>query len=291
MLATRGCNVAVMTGGLNPEWRSYEELTEDLIRRIGAVDGISTVRLERKVPLTGRATGNEIDVLWEFRDKADRLVRLLFECRSYSRRINQQALHSWRSVVDDVSEAGVEAIGVMVTTTGYQAGAQRVADTYGIVICELRAPTGADLAGRVHSARIEFIARQPKVSDPHVKTTEQLGPDTNINGPLGEFFLDLDDKTSERLGHLLLRGELTSLDEPPTTPHRVTRTFASPVVLRRVDEPIARVWEISATVSEVESGPTTIESRLGPVAWMLANTLTGSHIWFAEDGNAWQTPS
>jgi hypothetical protein len=60
----------------------------------------------------------------------------------------QQALHGWRSVVDDVGEAGIETIGVMVTTAGYQSGAQRVADSYGIVILELRArpigiwPTG-----------------------------------------------------------------------------------------------------------------------------------------------------
>ncbi len=275
----------------NPAWGSYEELTEHLMRRIGDADAISTLRLERKVTLPGRATENEIDVVWEFRDRDGRLVRLLFECRSYASRITQQALHSWRSVVDDVSEAGVETIGVMVTTVGYQSGAQRVADTYGIVICELRSPTGADLAGRLVKVRMEIKSRLPQVNDLKVEATEQLSDDLEFRGALGEFYLDLDDGTSELLGDHLLRGELVALDEPPTAPHRVTRTFACLAVLRRLDEPIARVREVSATVSEVEMEPAIVETGMEGVAWMLANTLTGSRVWFAEDGRIWHTPS
>ncbi len=59
--------------------------------------------------------------------------------------------------------------------------------------------------------------------------------------------------------------------------------------MRRLADPIARVSEISATVSEAQSDPTMIETEMGQVAWMLSNTLTGSHIWFAEDGRTWQT--
>lgn len=114
---------------------------------------------------SGHATDNRIDVLWEFKPASRRVVRLLFECRSYRRRINQQALQSWRSVVDDVAKPGIETIGVMVTTTGYQSGAQRVADSYGIVIFELRAPTASDRANRWRSVRIAFVARLPLITD------------------------------------------------------------------------------------------------------------------------------
>src|ERR1035437_3235691 len=120
----------------------------------------------------------------------------------------------------------------MVTTTGYQSGAQRVADTYGIVILELRAPTERDLANRWRSARIELVSRMPQVTGP----------------------------------------------------------FPSPVLLRRLEEPVARVIEIAATVSEAQAEPVVIETPRARVAWMLANTLTGSRIWFAEDGGIWSTP-
>lgn len=280
-----------MVESSNPDWQSYEELTAELVRRIGAADELRTLRLQRDVLMPGRATGNRIDVVWEFEQGSGRMLRLLFECRSYARRITQQALHSWRSVVDDVSEPGIETIGVMVTSTGYQAGAQRVADTYGIVICELRTPNAGDLSGRWQSVRLELRARTPYVRDLSVKASEQLSADASIDGALGEFVLDLGDGKSELLADNLLRGELGPLTEPPLAAHAVTRTFVPPVLLSRLDEPLARVWEITATVGEADAEPVTVETQAGEVAWVLANTLTGTHIWFAADGRIWQTPS
>ena len=279
-----------VTDAASPQWRTYEKLTGELVGRLAALSGITALRLERDVPVSGRANDNCIDVLWEFQRPSGERVRLLFECRSYARRINQQALHSWRSIVDDVSEPGIETIGVMVTTTGYQSGAQRVADTYGIVILELRAPTERDLANRATSVRTELVARTPRVSDLAVDATEQLGADASVNGPLGDFVLEFEDGMSERLADHLLRGELSSIEEPPTEPHPVTRTFSSPVLLRRRDELLARVVRITATVAEAQAPPVVIETRTAKIAWMLADTLTGSRIWFAEDGGIWSTP-
>lgn len=280
-----------VTNAASPQWRSYEEVTEELVGRLSAVSAVTTLRLERDVPVSGRANDNRIDVLWELQRASGERVRLLFECRSYARRINQQSLHSWRSIVDDVSEPGIETVGVMVTTTGYQSGALRVADTYGIVILELRAPTDRDLDNRWRSVRTELVIRMPQVTDLSVDATEQLGPDGNVNGGLGEFFLDLEDGTTEPLMDHLLRGELSSIREPPTEPHPVTRTFASPVLLKRGDEPIARVVQIRATVSEAQAEPVAVETSTAEIAWMLANTVTGSRIWFAADRRIWRTPS
>lgn len=274
-----------------PEWRSYEEVTEELIGRLGAANGVTTLGLKRDVLLGGRATHNRIDVLWEFERASGQRVRVLFECRSYARRINQQALHSWRSVVDDVAEPGIETIGVMVTTTGYQSGAQRVADSYGIGILELRVPTERDLANRVHAIRLEFVARTPQVRDVAIDAIEQLGEDSTVSGALGEFVLNFEDGTRELLMDHLLRGELAPLAEPPTKPHRVTRTFASPVLLRHGEKSLARVVAIRATVGEVQGAPAVVEETAAEIAWMLVDTLTGSHAWFAVDGRIWQTPS
>ncbi len=71
----------------------------------------------------------------------------------------------------------------------------------------------------------------------------------------------------------------------------MTRTFASPVLLRHRNEPVARVVEITATVGEAQAKPVVIETSTAEIAWMLADTLTGSHIWFAADGRIWETPS
>ena len=284
-------NVVGVNAPTLPEWRTSEELTEELAGRLAAANAITTVRLERDVLLSGQATGNRIDVLWEFQSASGHLVRALFECRSYARRINQQALHSWRSIVDDVTQPGIETIGVMVTTTGYQSGAQRIADSYGIVILELRTPIERDLANRCSSVGFTVHVRAPQVTYLTVHATERFGPDSKLSGALAEFVLDFDDGTSERLMDHLLRGELTSLQEPRTETHPVTRTFAPPVVLRQGKEPVARVVAIRATVGEAQEAPIVIETPAAEIAWMLADTLTGSHTWFAADGRIWQTPS
>lgn len=69
------------------------------------------------------------------------------------------------------------------------------------------------------------------------------------------------------------------------------RTFPAPVLLRRQDEPVARVVQITATVAESQAEPVVIETPAAQIAWMLADTLTGSHTWFAADGRIWQTLS
>ena len=289
-MSRHGATVVDVSDTSPPEWGSYQELTEELMRRLGAATGITTLRLEREVPLSGRANPNRIDVLWEVEGASGERVRLLFECRRHKRRITQQALHSWRSIVDDVSEAGVVSVGVMVTTTGYQRGARRVADTYGIAILELRAPTERDLANRWPPVHMELVARTPQVTDLAVDATEQLAADASVNGSLGDFVLEFEDGSSERLADHLLSGELSSIEEPPTDPHPVTRTFSPPALLRRRDEPLARVVRITATVAETQAPPVVIETVMEKIAWMLANALTGSRIWFAADGAIWYTP-
>jgi hypothetical protein len=42
----------------------YEELTRSLVAALGQRMGVLTTRLERNVVMPGRATNNQIDVLW-----------------------------------------------------------------------------------------------------------------------------------------------------------------------------------------------------------------------------------
>ena len=179
----------------------------------------------------------------------------------------------------------------MVTTTGYQSGAQRVADSYGIVILELHVPTEHDLANRWRSIRIELVARMPQVSDLEVDAVEQLSPSSRLSGTLGRFVLEFGDGTTDLLMDHLLRGELGPLGEPPVDAHPVTRTFAPPALLRYGDQPQARVTELRATVGEAQAEPVLVQTPTGKVAWMLADSLGGSRTWFATDGRIWQTPS
>jgi hypothetical protein len=139
------------------EWGSYQELIDELRRRLGAATGITTLSLEREAPLTGGANPDGIDVLWEVQGASYEGVRLLFECHRHARRITQQALRSWRSIVDDVWQPGMVTVGVMPpSASGGALGRRdeplaRVARVTATVGGTQAPPVGFDFTARIAS--------------------------------------------------------------------------------------------------------------------------------------------
>jgi hypothetical protein len=265
-------------------WRDYEELAQFIVESIEAASMVTTTKIGQDIEIRGRSTTNRIDVLWEFTDQGGFPQRVAIEARAYARRINQQALHGWRAVVDDISHDGVNTMGVMVTETGYQSGAIAVADTYGIVIAELRKPTEADLAGRLRSIELTVVARVPLVRLGGIDVVEPLH-DFQGEVPLEEMLIERSDGSSERLIDILLAGELSAFEDPPASMHPVERTFDPPVTLIIEGVPVARIKRATGSVGEHDLAPTSFQVG-GPdrLAWLLKNTLSGAHTWFAVDG-------
>jgi hypothetical protein len=273
-----------------PKWTSYEEVTREVVDRLARAHGVQTTRLDRNVTLKGRATANQIDVLWEFVDANAQPGRLVFECRSYAGKIRQQAMHSWRSVVDDVAVDGVATVGVMVTTIGYQSGAQDVADTYGVVTLELREPTPADTEDRVWTIEVSILPRLRRVVDFEVDAIEMLSGQEGVAVPGDDLLIEDGGGGLVQALDLLFEGETNGMREPPTPFHRVVRPFDPPRTLFVEGQPLARVRSVAAVIGEIDGEP--FEFRVGglqSVAWMLKNTLSGQRVWFAEDGRIWST--
>ncbi len=132
----------------------YELLTHRLMTLISKRSPLQTTRLEHDITLTGRSGPNQIDVIWEFLTPDGSPRRVIVECRKYRSPLKRQAVFAWRGVVDDLDSPDMPTLGVMVTITGYQSGAQRVADTYGVVILHLREPTGQDVEHRLMEIRL-----------------------------------------------------------------------------------------------------------------------------------------
>jgi len=199
---------------------AYEELTRTLYGRLAAAQGISTVRLERDVRVPGKATRHQIDVLWEFIDPAtgDEQV-VFFECRHYKSPINQGRLLEFKAVLEDCaayegSDGVADANGVMVTLTGYQIGAKRVADTYGIEIVELRSPLRKDLVGRVNEIKVAMTLRTPVLDNFAVEPVDLAERDgaSQVAGLNWDFEIEDADGTRRPLLHVLTAGELNSHD-------------------------------------------------------------------------------
>lgn len=270
---------------MTPVSDEYEELARSLISQITHRATVQTVRLERDVHLQGEATGHQIDVLWEFR-AAESAHRILFECRHYGSTIKQKDILALKGVVDDLtSDGATTTTGVMVTLTGYQSGAKRVAETYGLIVLELRAPNDADVAGRLMKIEIALILRTPYVRDIRVQSSEPSATPRDFTAWGEDVHLETVSGERKRLVDVLLEGELAPFSAPPTPCHQVRRLFDPPAKLMVEDSVIASVDAIEATVGETEADPydMTVGGREN-LAWLLKNTVTGSRAWFTTSG-------
>jgi len=269
----------------------YEALAEYVVTALTAGALVTTIKLERDVRVQGKATTHQIDVLWEFQD-GEHQCTVLFECRSYKRRLTQGAVLGWRGVVQDIASMRGDCEGVMLTSTGYQSGARDVADTYGIVILELRAPTDKDLAGRVQEIHFSFVARVPFVRDVHVEADEIFGDLGNhqVAGLSTEILLVHADGRTEPLTDVLLAGELSPPGSVTGRPHPVLRRFTTPPSLVVEGQRLMTVRAIRANVGETVGEPqNSVIGGREQLTWMLKNALNGTHAWFTKDGRSYIT--
>ncbi len=274
-----------------PSASEYERLVERLVGELVPSASVVTDAVKRDVRLRGRSTTNQIDVLWDITDAAGQSRRIVFEARSYGRPVDQGRLHAFRSVVDDIQDPQRPVTGVMVTTTGYQSGARRVASTYELVVLELREPTAEDLAGRVASINVTVNLQVPVVRDLRFEVVEVYDEAGAAGGlvVLGEVEVD---GPSGRvpLTRVLLDGELGALNAP-RPPHAVRRVFDPPVGLWVEGVKVATARAVDAVAGDAAAPPATfVVGGLHDVAWMIRDALSGARTWIAEDGRVWRTP-
>ncbi|MGH8573069.1 MAG: hypothetical protein ACREX8_10925, partial [Gammaproteobacteria bacterium] len=84
------------------------------------------------------------------------------------------------------------------------------------------------------------------------------------------------------LADYLWTRELGDISEPVIAPHPVTHTFTPPVVLALSGTPLARISSVSATLGEVELPQDHIVLDGRALAWMIANVLDSTRLWFTD---------
>jgi hypothetical protein len=278
-----------------PTSDEYELLVRWLAEQLAGRAEVQTLRIVRDCQVQGRATSNQIDVLWDFTDAAGHNYRIVFEARSYKNSIKQGALHAFRSVVNDIQDQARPVTGVMVTTTGYQQGAQKVASTYGLLILELRQPTSEDTQNRVSKIVLNMTPKVTPIQNVNLEAVEVY--DQSSQGSIealewitvGSFNGDAED--ARPLKEILTEGELGGPGELRPV-HLVRREFDPPQVLRISGRQVALLGAVTADVGNFQGPPRRVTvGGLENVAWMLRNSLTGARAWFAQDGRVWTTDS
>ncbi|GHN01556.1 hypothetical protein WSM22_30450 [Cytophagales bacterium WSM2-2] len=138
----------------------YEKFTQEIYQTLINVQGIDTIDVKHNVKLAGKSKQeHQIDVYWEY-EMAGVKHRTAIECKNYNREVSIGKVRDFYSVLSDLTNVN----GIMVTKVGYQAGAKKFADFYGINLKELRFPNDKDWKGR-----IKTIVFQMKMVLPNIR--------------------------------------------------------------------------------------------------------------------------
>ena len=118
----------------------YERFTQEIYQSLLNAQGINTIDVKHNIKLTGKSgQQHQIDVYWEYKINGF-LYKVVIECKNYNRSVSVDRVNAFYGVLSDL----VDVQGIMITKTGYQSGAKKIADYYGINLKELRAPNKDD---------------------------------------------------------------------------------------------------------------------------------------------------
>lgn len=102
---------------------AYEKFVQEIYQTLLNQTAVKTIKVEHDVKLKGKAgVAHQIDVYWEF-ELAGVRYRTCIECRHYSSRVEKSEVFAFAGIIDDLGDVN----GIMVTTIGYQSGAEAVA--------------------------------------------------------------------------------------------------------------------------------------------------------------------
>lgn len=147
----------------------YEKFVQAIYQTLLNEDGLGTVKVEQnKTDLVGKSgCAHQLDVYWEFQ-LGGQTYRTAIECKAYASEVKIGNIRDFYGVLADVPNLN----GIFVTLVGFQSGAKKYADHYGISLKELREPADEDYDGRiqkihvkVHLVMAEIKALKPKIND------------------------------------------------------------------------------------------------------------------------------
>ena len=104
--------------------------------RLSIYKGLLSSSVQHNVKLKGKSgQEHQVDVYWEY-EKEGEVHRVAIECKNYNQKISIGRVRDFFGVLYDVGNVK----GIMACKEGYQDGAKKFADFYGISLKELRAP-------------------------------------------------------------------------------------------------------------------------------------------------------
>jgi hypothetical protein len=129
----------------------YEKLAQYIYQCILLAEGFNNIIVEHNVNKLGKSgCEHQIDVYWEF-TVGGVTQKVAIECKNYSSVVSIGKVRDFFGVLNDVGNI----TGIFVTKIGYQSGARKYADYYGISLKEIRYPNQEDWKGKLKTLQVD----------------------------------------------------------------------------------------------------------------------------------------
>ena len=114
----------------------YEKFTQEIYNEILKNLYVKNIEVKHNVKLTGKSgQKHQIDVYWEYQYD-NTTFKIAIECKNYNHTVSIGKMRDFFGVLYDLEDVK----GIMVTKKGYQEGAKKFGEHYGIDLMELREP-------------------------------------------------------------------------------------------------------------------------------------------------------
>ena len=144
------------------EWQSYEELVKDIYQALGKAAGVIIECWGPSCKVQGKSgVCHQIDVLTSHSDGIH-TYRTAIECKDWNtEKVSKDPVMKLSEILDD---ANIEK-GVLVSKAGFTPDAEKMAESKGICLIQLRKPEVSDWDGYIKEIPIEFCLFIDEVYD------------------------------------------------------------------------------------------------------------------------------
>lgn len=146
---------------MNPN-TAFECFTQRIIQRLVNSEVLKPTLVRHNVKLKGKSgCEHQIDVYWEY-EKDGAMNRVAIECKNYDSNVSIGKVRDFLSVLQDLENVR----GIMVTSKGYQKGAKKFAEYYGISLKKLRRPEWNESIGAITTVdQMDSVHRLFKIDE------------------------------------------------------------------------------------------------------------------------------
>lgn len=133
----------------------YERLTQEIYQALNDSEDVKAIDVKHNVKMEGKSGCNhQIDVYWEF-EMMGETHKVAIECKNFKTHpVSVGRVRDFFGVLHDIGNIK----GIFVTKVGYQSGAKKYADYYGISLKEIRFPIDDDWEGRIKEISLKVSA-------------------------------------------------------------------------------------------------------------------------------------